>query len=232
MFIRDCTPAETQSLDPETCMDWIYPKNMEVRQYQLKIVTAALFKNTFCCLPTGTGKTFIAAVVMYNFYRWFPTGTVVFMAPTKPLVAQQVRACFDCCGLPQHQTAELTGTTWPCSFHMAPTVSTSAEHTIVPMQAATAPLVCSQHSQLPAPYSTLAAVAVAGQISQRERRRLWATKRVIYCTPQVMQNDLRDGVCNAEHIVCTVIDEAHKAQGNFVRHGTATATASAFPPNR
>ena len=31
----------------------IYPENMEVRQYQLKIVTAALFKNTMVCVrPT------------------------------------------------------------------------------------------------------------------------------------------------------------------------------------
>lgn len=29
--------------------------------------------NTLVCLPTGLGKTLIAAVVMYNHYRWFPT---------------------------------------------------------------------------------------------------------------------------------------------------------------
>ena len=45
-------------------------------------------------LPTGLGKTFIAAVVMYNFYRWYPQGRIVFMAPTKPLVAQQVLIIF------------------------------------------------------------------------------------------------------------------------------------------
>jgi ERCC4-related helicase len=27
-------------------------------------------------LPTGLGKTFIAAVVMYNYFRWFPEGKV------------------------------------------------------------------------------------------------------------------------------------------------------------
>ena len=84
------------SLDQKACMDWIYPKNMEVRQYQVKFVTDALYANTLVCLPTGTGKTFIAAVVMYNFYRWFPDGKVVFMAPTKPLVLQQEKACFTC----------------------------------------------------------------------------------------------------------------------------------------
>jgi len=45
-------------------------------------------------LPTGLGKTLIAAVVMYNYYRWFPTGKVIFMAPTLPLVTQQVRVSY------------------------------------------------------------------------------------------------------------------------------------------
>ena len=33
---------------------------------------SCLYDNTLVCLPTGLGKTFIAAVVMYNFYRWYP----------------------------------------------------------------------------------------------------------------------------------------------------------------
>ena len=32
------------------------------------------------------------SVFMYNMLRWFPDGIVVFMAPTRPLVAQQVKA--------------------------------------------------------------------------------------------------------------------------------------------
>jgi Fanconi anemia group M protein len=38
------------------------------------------------------GKTFIAAVVMHNYYRWFPHSKLIFMAPTRPLVQQQVEA--------------------------------------------------------------------------------------------------------------------------------------------
>ncbi|NXY71363.1 FANCM protein, partial [Glareola pratincola] len=71
---------------------WIYPTNYPVRGYQLRMAGAALLANTLVCLPTGLGKTFVAAVVMYNFYRWFPSGKVLFLAPTKPLVAQQMEA--------------------------------------------------------------------------------------------------------------------------------------------
>lgn len=60
-------------------------------------------------LPTGLGKTFIAAVVMYNFFRWYPQGKVIFMAPTRPLVKQQIEACYDIMGIPKDVTAELTG---------------------------------------------------------------------------------------------------------------------------
>jgi Fanconi anemia group M protein len=73
----------------------------EVREYQRSISKMALFNNTLVCLPTGLGKTFIAAVVMFNFYRWFPTGKIVFLAPTRPLVVQQTKACFRIMGVPQ-----------------------------------------------------------------------------------------------------------------------------------
>lgn len=60
-------------------------------------------------LPTGLGKTFIAAVVMYNIFRWYPTGKIIFMAPTRPLVAQQIDACYQIMGIPKEDTIELTG---------------------------------------------------------------------------------------------------------------------------
>jgi ERCC4-related helicase len=88
---------------------WIYPSNMPDREYQRQIVFNCLFKNTLVCLPTGLGKTFIAAVVMYNFLRWYPSGKVVFMAPTKPLVMQQIEAVTNIMGLPAAQCCELTG---------------------------------------------------------------------------------------------------------------------------
>ncbi|XP_078262838.1 Fanconi anemia group M protein isoform X2 [Rhinoraja longicauda] len=90
---------------------WIYPNNWPLRTYQFDMVRVALFHNTLVCLPTGLGKTFIAAVSMYNFYRWYPAGKIVFMAPTKPLVAQQIEACYKVMGIPQNHMAEMTGHT-------------------------------------------------------------------------------------------------------------------------
>ncbi|KAM9381012.1 Fanconi anemia group M protein [Phaethornis superciliosus] len=90
---------------------WIYPTNYPVRGYQLRMARSALLGNTLLCLPTGLGKTFVAAVVMYNFYRWFPSGKVLFLAPTKPLVAQQMEACSRVMGIPARHMAEMTGGT-------------------------------------------------------------------------------------------------------------------------
>ena len=88
---------------------WVYPTNYPIRDYQFNIVQKALFRNVLVCLPTGLGKTFIAAVVMYNFYRWYPSGKIIFLAPTKPLVTQQIEACYNVMGIPQSDAAEMTG---------------------------------------------------------------------------------------------------------------------------
>ena len=88
---------------------YIYPTNYPLREYQFNIIKKALLNNTLVVLPTGLGKTFIAAVVMYNFYRWYPRGKLIFMAPTKPLVAQQIEACYKIMGIPYKDTIEMTG---------------------------------------------------------------------------------------------------------------------------
>lgn len=103
------TFQDLPGFDSSSAKVWIYPTNYPIREYQLKMSEVALFQNTLVCLPTGLGKTFIASVVMYNFYRWYPSGKIVFMAPTKPLVAQQIEACYKVMGIPQAHMAELTG---------------------------------------------------------------------------------------------------------------------------
>ena len=50
---------------------WLYPDG-SLRDYQFKAAWRLIGSNSLVCLPTGTGKTLIAAVVMFNYYRWFP----------------------------------------------------------------------------------------------------------------------------------------------------------------
>lgn len=46
---------------------------------------------------------------MLNWFRWAPESQIAFLAPTKPLVSQQIDACFHIAGIPRSQTAEMTG---------------------------------------------------------------------------------------------------------------------------
>ncbi|KAJ3671654.1 hypothetical protein LUZ60_007733 [Juncus effusus] len=151
-------------VDPEAAKTWIYPINANApkREYQYEITKLALFTNTLVVLPTGLGKTLIAAVVMFNYFRWFPEGKIVFAAPSRPLVMQQIEACHKIVGIPQEWTIYMTGVMRPA-----------------------------------------------------KRSEYWKTKRVFFLTPQVLQKDIENGICLVKNIVCLVIDEAHRAQGNY-----------------
>lgn len=79
---------------------------------------------------------------------------MVFLAPTKPLVAQQISACYDIMGVPESDTAELQGSVDP-----------------------------------------------------KQRARLWDERRVFFCTPQSMANDIKSRRCDPSRFVCVVVDE-------------------------
>ena len=97
-------------LNPEDLNCWVYPANLgKRRDYQFNISQRALYHNLLVALPTGLGKTFIAATVMLNWFRWTKDAQIVFVAPTKPLVAQQIDACFHIAGIPRSKTTMLTG---------------------------------------------------------------------------------------------------------------------------
>ncbi|KAI4217256.1 MAG: hypothetical protein LQ351_000565 [Letrouitia transgressa] len=107
-------PPTHHKLQTESLKTWIYPMNLgTIRDYQYSIVAKGLFNNMLVALPTGLGKTFIAATIMLNWFRWTIDAQIVFVAPTKPLVSQQVKACFDIAGIPRSSTTMLTGETTP-----------------------------------------------------------------------------------------------------------------------
>ncbi|GAA6000649.1 hypothetical protein JCM10207_004593 [Rhodosporidiobolus poonsookiae] len=170
-FLIDTTYDATAPIPPikwppdaEAMKTFIYPvqRDKPLRVYQYNIVQRALYDNTLVSLPTGLGKTFIAAVVMLNFYRWYPRGKVLFLAPTRPLVSQQIKACHYIAGIPQADCVELTGSTMP-----------------------------------------------------KLRSVGWATKRVIYSTPQTVERDLAKGRLDPRDVTCIVVDEAHRASGDY-----------------
>lgn len=148
-------------LDYEALKTYIYPTNFEIRDYQFNIVQRVFYANTLVALPTGLGKTFIASTVMLNFSRWFPEAKIIFMAPTKPLVAQQIKACLGITGLSTDKVAILLDKT------------------------------------------------------RRDRRDIWDEHTVFFTTPQVVENDLTSGLADPKLIVLLVIDEAHRAKGNY-----------------
>ncbi|KAH8675678.1 hypothetical protein BX600DRAFT_432241 [Xylariales sp. PMI_506] len=150
-------------LNNEALKSWVYPTNLgAIRDYQYTIVKEGLFNNTLVALPTGLGKTFIAATVMLNFFRWTKTAKIIFVAPTKPLVSQQVDACFNIVGIPRSETTLLTG-----------------------------------------------------EVSPTLRAEEWQTKRVFFMTPQTLENDLSHGIADPKSICLLVVDEAHRATGNY-----------------
>ena len=110
---RDEAPTH-HKLDRDALQTWVYPTNLgSIRDYQFNIVGRGLFHNLLVALPTGLGKTFIAATIMLNWFRWTTDAQIVFVAPTRPLVSQQVEACFNIAGIPRSATTMLTGGTAP-----------------------------------------------------------------------------------------------------------------------
>ncbi|KAJ5309413.1 uncharacterized protein N7443_001874 [Penicillium atrosanguineum] len=103
-------PPTHHKLNKDALDKWWYPTNLgNIRDYQFNITQKGLYHNLLVALPTGLGKTFIAATVMLNWFRWTKDSQIIFVAPTKPLVSQQVTACLDIAGIPRSQTTMLTG---------------------------------------------------------------------------------------------------------------------------
>ncbi|MCJ7817090.1 MAG: DEAD/DEAH box helicase [Candidatus Aenigmarchaeota archaeon] len=57
-------------------------------------------------------------------------------------------------------------------------------------------------------------VAVTGFIKPEERERLYG-KKLVFATPQVIENDLKNGILSLEGISLLVIDEAHHSVGGY-----------------
>jgi ERCC4-related helicase len=85
----------------------------EHRSYQMTIARIALRSNTLVCLPTGLGKSVIAAYVAAEYLRREPKKGVVMLAPTKPLVIQHFRTFQKLLTLEADSIVWLTGEVGP-----------------------------------------------------------------------------------------------------------------------
>ena len=70
----------------------VRPGALEDRLYQERIAETAVAHNTLAVLPTGLGKTAIALRVIAEFLLRAPTRSILFLAPTRPLVVQHGRS--------------------------------------------------------------------------------------------------------------------------------------------
>jgi len=66
----------------------IKPDTVGLREYQENIFSRAIDGNTLVVLPTGLGKTVIAAMLTAHRLYSFPDSKVLFLAPTRPLALQ------------------------------------------------------------------------------------------------------------------------------------------------
>lgn len=81
---------------------------IEPREYQINLFREAIGENTLIVLPTGLGKTIIAAMVAEHILK--ETGDkVLFLAPTKPLVSQHYDTLKNLLSVDERKISMFTG---------------------------------------------------------------------------------------------------------------------------
>lgn len=59
------------------------------------------------------------------------------------------------------------------------------------------------------------AIELTGNLNPEKRHYAWNNNSVFFSTPQILENDIENNLCDPESIVCLIIDEAHHAIGNY-----------------
>lgn len=134
---------------------------IEPREYQISLFRDAIERNTLIVLPTGLGKTIIAALVADHVLRK-NNEKVIFLAPTRPLISQHFDTLKKLLDLDDSEISKFTG-----------------------------------------------------EVDNEDRLLKWVTSKVVVSTPQVVLNDMRNGLFNISKYGLIVFDEAHRATGNY-----------------
>ncbi|MBN2517762.1 MAG: DEAD/DEAH box helicase family protein [Candidatus Altiarchaeota archaeon] len=84
-------------------------EGIKLREYQEAVVSVCLDKSCLVVLPTGLGKTIIALFVAAHRLHKFPSGKILFLAPTKPLAQQHIASFKEFLNLDESEFTLLTG---------------------------------------------------------------------------------------------------------------------------
>mgnify|MGYP001333167933 FL=1 len=57
-------------------------------------------------------------------------------------------------------------------------------------------------------------VALTGSIPPKKRREIWDSATIVIATPQVVRNDVQNGLTHLGDVALLIVDEAHRATGN------------------
>ncbi|XP_029711233.2 Fanconi anemia group M protein [Aedes albopictus] len=79
--------------DPHAGTNWLFPIDFTSSDYLPLIAEKCLYHNSLVILPNKTEKMFVTAVTMYNIYRWYPLGKVIYVAPKRGMIDEQKAAC-------------------------------------------------------------------------------------------------------------------------------------------
>ncbi|MFH0948876.1 MAG: DEAD/DEAH box helicase family protein [Candidatus Aenigmatarchaeota archaeon] len=141
---------------------WINKNTIEKRAYQDNIARTSFNGNTLVVLPTGLGKTNIAAIVAAHCLEKDMNKKILFLAPTKPLVEQHKKTFQRFLKIGEDELVVLTGETKP-----------------------------------------------------EDRVKLYNKADIIFSTPQTIENDLDSYRLNLKNFSLLIVDEAHRAVGNY-----------------
>ena len=134
---------------------------IEKRPYQEKILGSVSSKSSLVVLPTGLGKTFIAAMLaahkLHN-----GSGKIMFLAPTRPLVMQHMQTFLSVFNIEKNRMIIFTGA-----------------------------------------------------VSPEKRKEGYSSSDIVFATPQVIENDIIAGRLDVKEFSLIIIDEAHRATGDY-----------------
>ncbi|MHA1276063.1 MAG: DEAD/DEAH box helicase [Candidatus Helarchaeota archaeon] len=141
--------------------DFIRERVVETRRYQEMILGTCNKTNSLVILPTGLGKTIIAALIAVNRLTKYPKSKIIFLAPSKPLVGQHYN-----------------------TFKSI--------------------LKFEEELQM-----------LTGSIQPEKRGKIFQKAKILFYTPQTLQNDIIKGTIDLSNVSFIIFDEAHRAVGEY-----------------